>query len=278
MKLALSMGNADGSLIELCDRDGSNDFARSPTRRVQNLGRLAVADVTLARLQRSKEDLERDRKRDSDIVTLKQKVAQLRVQTSTAPYQASPRSSPTASYVNPAPGTAASMTPQVITPSSASPLPGTPQSRNLVPDRDSPALRAPLSQAGWDANHHVNEDLNNVTVQAPSTTVPASVSTPPGYQPPAPFSDSPILVLAVLGCVDCHLVLFALRLCSVHVNMVRLACPQVPDSHTQSLSYRQFPVPLHQLSVTCMVNMLLLHSDRTRLGTEEQRQQQASED
>ena len=148
MKLALSMGDADGTLIEyaiemappiLCDHleegyDSWEEFIQ------------AVWNVPAAKLRRSREDLEKEHTRDSAIAALRQQVAQLTVQASAPSYRASPRVSPTSlPYTNAVSGTATPSTPQGAVMPSGSPFPGAQQWRNPGLYRGPPSLRAPLS-------------------------------------------------------------------------------------------------------------------------------------
>ena len=148
MKLVLSMGDADGALIEcavktaptiLCDHleegyDPWEEFVQ------------AVQNVPAAKLRRSREDLEKECTRDSAIAVLRQQVAQLTVRASAPVYQTSPRISPTPSYSSSALGPAAP-TSQTTTSLLTSPLLSTPQWHNPTQYRSSPSPRAPLSRA-----------------------------------------------------------------------------------------------------------------------------------
>ncbi|KIM56849.1 hypothetical protein SCLCIDRAFT_17106 [Scleroderma citrinum Foug A] len=115
MKLALSMGDADGTLIEYAIkmappilRNHLEEGYDSWEEFIQ-----AVRNIPAVKLRHSREDLEKERTQDSAIAVLRQQVTQLTVWASVPSYQASPRVSPTSlPYTNAVSGTATPSTPQ----------------------------------------------------------------------------------------------------------------------------------------------------------------------
>ena len=100
MRLALSMGNMDGSLIEYAIetalaalKDHLEDGYDSWEDFIQ-----AVREIPAARLRRSKEELEQNRAHNSAIASLKQQVAQLTVRMALSSQQSTSRLSPSPSY------------------------------------------------------------------------------------------------------------------------------------------------------------------------------------
>jgi len=150
MKLALSMGDAGGMLIEYAIettptilRDHLEEGYDSWEEFIQ-----AVWSIPAAKLRHSKEDLEKERTRDSAIAALRQQVAQLTVQASASNYQTLPRVSPTSlPYANTVTGATTPITSQGTAMPAGVPFSSAQQWRNPSPYRGPPLLRAPLSRA-----------------------------------------------------------------------------------------------------------------------------------
>ena len=145
MRLALSMGDTDGTLIEYAIetmlavlRDHLDDGYNSWEDFVQ-----VVREIPAARLHWGKEELEQNRACNSAIAVLRQQVTQLSVRTASQSQQSTPRLSPSPSYSNMFP--AAQAYTQGMPASTR--VAGSPQWHNATPLKGQPPPRIPLSRA-----------------------------------------------------------------------------------------------------------------------------------
>ena len=144
MRLVLSMGDIDGTLIEYAIkttpavlRDHLDDGYDSWEDFVQ-----AVREIPAARLRRGKEELEQNQARDSAIAVLRQQVMQLSVWTASQSQQSTPRLSPSPSYSNMFPAAQAYTQGMPVSTTVA----GSPQWRNATPLKGQPPPHIPLSR------------------------------------------------------------------------------------------------------------------------------------
>ena len=144
MRLALSMGDTDGTLIEYAIettlavlRDHLDDGYDSWEDFVQ-----AVREIPAARLRQGKEELEQNQACDSAIAALRQQVMQLSVWMASQSQQSTPRLSPSPSYSNMFPAAQAYTQGMPVSTTVA----GSPQWCNATPLKGQPPPHIPLSR------------------------------------------------------------------------------------------------------------------------------------